>query len=93
MTGEDNRIVAITRCNESDPNEEDAATRSLAVFLMVLFTVLLGVLTWFSNEVGTTHASSDSTPAAELVASPDTWQSAPAPLSPGSEPEEHIQAF
>ena len=93
MTGEDNRIVAITRLNESDPNAEDAATRRLAVFLMVLFTVLLGVLTWFSNEVGKTHASSDTTPVAELAAPREAKPTPPAPAVQGIEPEEHIQAF
>ena len=89
MTREDDRIPVIAAANESGANASDAETKRLAAFLMVVFTVLLGVLTWFSNEISATHASSDT---ARAVQSSRTTMPQPA-SGQGIAPEEHIQAF
>ena len=93
MTSQDDRIPANAGVHESNRHESDVQTRRLAALLMVLFALLLGVLTWFANEVSTTHASSTMTRAAEMRASQKVEHAAPARPNKGIEPEEHIQSF
>jgi len=89
----DSETSAIAGVKESNRHAADAGTRRLAAFLMVLFALLLGVLTWFSNEVNTTHASSNATQAVEIEASHEVPQFKPTRVNQAGEPDEHIQAF
>jgi hypothetical protein len=93
MTSQDGRIPADADVNESNRHESDVRTRRLAALLMVLFALLLGVLTWFANDVTATHASSSMSRAAEAPAVQKVEHAPAARASKGIEPEEHIQAF
>ncbi len=81
------------RVDNASGHEADAETRRLAAIIMVIFALLLMTLTWFSNEVSMTHASSAVAPA--LAADPTQ----PAQYLPrgyvnqATQAEEHIQAF
>lgn len=93
MTAQQQHFGVSADVDESRRHETDAGTKRLAAFFMVLSALLLVALTWFANEVNTTHASSGPAPGAAAQTSREFEYFPSNYVNQATEIEEHIEAF